>query len=170
MSKISFTLNAFNKVTVYDLKHRPYRLHGGINNMELEYEDYVLLVKALGMTPMPNPDEAKPVEEQGIKETLAAEEPLHSEEPTDELKEDVPQINKHVTEESQFSDKSTNEVVNKNSGEVVKDQPAVEEPEKEDTVDYSTWSYTKLKNEYKRITGKSCKLKKEEVIAFLQEQ
>lgn len=39
-----------------------------------------------------------------------------------------------------------------------------------DLPDYSTWSYTKLKAEYKSITGKSCKLKKEEVIQFLQEQ
>lgn len=166
MSKISFTLNAFNKVTVYDLKHRPYRLHGGINNMELEYEDYVLLVKALGMTPMPNPEEAKPIEKQRIEEVstevMDAEKPTQHEEPTDELKAEEFQTNEQAAEEYTQIDNVEDETTSEES--------AVEEPEKENTVDYSTWSYTKLKNEYKRITGKSCKLKKEEVIEFLQEQ
>jgi hypothetical protein len=30
-------------------------------------------------------------------------------------------------------------------------------------------SYTELKAKYKEVTGKSCKLKKDEIIAFLQE-
>ena len=160
MSKISFTLNAFNKVTVYDLKHRPYRLHGGINHMELEYEDYVLLIKALGMTPMPNPEEAKPIEDLEIEEVST--EAIVAEKPTDELKDEESKTHEQAAEEYTTSDNVGDEIASEES--------VVEEHEKENTVDYSTWSYTKLKNEYKRITGKSCKLKKEEVIEFLQEQ
>lgn len=38
-----------------------------------------------------------------------------------------------------------------------------------ESIDYSTWSLTKLKAEYKSITGNTCKLKKEDIILFLQE-
>lgn len=55
--------------------------------------------------------------------------------------------------------------------ELVKEETPVEEPveDKKEEVDYTTWTASQLKAEYKRITGKTCKLKKDEIIAFLQE-
>ena len=37
-------------------------------------------------------------------------------------------------------------------------------------VDYSAWSLKQLKSEYKKITGENCKLKKDDIISFLQER
>ena len=36
--------------------------------------------------------------------------------------------------------------------------------------DYSAWSLKQLKSEYKKITGENCKLKKDDIISFLQER
>jgi hypothetical protein len=135
MSKISFTLNAYSHVRVHDLNNKSYKLKRGVNHLELEYKDYESLMKALGCTPLPDPDlvkESKPeepiVEEQVKPEESAVEEPI----------------------------------------EQKPEEPAIEEHDKSEDK-YSEMSYSQLKAEYKRITGKSCKLKKEEVIEFLRE-
>lgn len=138
MSKISFTLNAYSHVRVHDLNNKSYKLKRGVNHLELEYKDYESLMKALGCTPLPDPDlvkESKP-EEPIVEEQVKSEEPIESkhEEPA------VTEQTEQVEEQSKSEDK------------------------------YSEMSYSQLKAEYKRITGKSCKLKKEEVIEFLREQ
>lgn len=138
MSKISFTLNAYSHVRVHDLNNKSYKLKRGVNHLELEYKDYESLMKALGCTPLPDPDLVKEpeLEEQAVEEQAKHEEPVESklEEPA------VEEQTEQVEEQTKSEDK------------------------------YSEMSYSQLKAEYKRITGKPCKLKKEEVIEFLREQ
>lgn len=76
-----------------------------------------------------------------------------------------------VPEKEELKQETAKEEAKPTEPEPVAEPETAEEPVKEDAkeVDYSTWSYTKLKAEYKAITGKACKLKKDEVIAFLQE-
>jgi len=142
MSKISFTLNAYSHVRVHDLNNKSYKLKRGVNHLELEYKDYESLMKALGCTPLPDPDlvkESKPEEPVTEEQTEPVVEQIKSEEP--------------VVEEP---------VESKPEEPPVEEQTASEDK-------YSEMSYSQLKTEYKRITGKSCKLKKEEVIEFLRE-
>jgi len=141
--------------------------------------------------------EPKKADDKPVKESApAAEEPVREDTPVidESVKENTPavdeQVEEHVTDESTAEDAPAIEdapAVEEPADEPV-EEPAVEdasapaddvapdeapvdnEPTEENkTVDYTTWSYTKLKAEYKRITGSNCKLKKAEVIQFLQE-
>ena len=140
MVKLKLTLKSKHSSTVYAANGKSYRLQPGSNMLNLEYEDYLALAKSLGIKPVENKkDEDKAPEKEELKQEPVKEEAKPAEP-------------EPVTEPAE--------------------EPVAEEPVKEDAkeeVDYSTWSYTKLKAEYKAITGKACKLKKDEVIAFLQE-
>ena len=145
MVKLKLTLKSKHSSTVYAANGKSYRLQPGSNTLNLEYEDYLALAKSLGIKPVENKkDEDKAPEKEELKQEPAKEEAKPAEpEP----------------------------VAEPETAEAQAEEPVAEEPVKEDAkeVDYSTWSYTKLKAEYKAITGKACKLKKDEVIAFLQE-
>lgn len=157
MSKIKFTLKAIRSTVVHALNGKSYRLHAGSNKLDLEYSDYTSLMKALGLAikPEPLPVTEKPevvntpVEE---KETEPAETPKEADPAPAE-----------VTKESEPAPAEAPAEAEPESAET----PAEAESNK---VDYSAMSYTELKAEYKRITGESCKLKKAEVIKFLQER
>ena len=143
---IQLTLNLRSKRPnrVYDINGKSYRLQPGSNKLNLEYEDYLALAKALHITP---------------------------------IKSDVENSNTSSESEQETSPKVTSNAYTQ--AEPIEQPSAVEEshtdestPSIEDNIskpDYSTWSTTKLKAEYKSITGNNCKLKKDEIISFLQE-
>lgn len=171
MANIKFKLKAMRSVTVRALNGKPYTLKAGMNELELDYSDYVSLMKALGMKPLPMPksentfkpaekkadtkkDEPKP--EEPVKVESNVEEPKAEELKSEPIEEPKPEEPEPVKEE------------------VIEDEPKPEEPagndeEAEKEVDYASMSYSQLKAEYKKVTGKSCKLKKDEIIQFLQE-
>ena len=104
------------------------------------------------------------------------EEPEHAGNTVQDRLEDAP-------EESDALEQANNELPSEPAPvatDTVEEPASInEEPTSEDDeiapasdekdVDYSSWSYTKLKAEYKAITGNTCKLKKADVIQFLQE-
>jgi len=168
MVKLKLTLKSNKPSNVYALNGKSYRLQPGSNTLVLEYNDYVSLAKALGIKPVEKdeapaakkeePKTTAPTEETKKEEPTHVEEHKHEEEPVKDEHESVKDEPAHEAEES------------------AKEETPVEEPAKEEApaeekedIDYSTWSLSKLKVEYKRITGNTCKLKKAEVIQFLQE-
>lgn len=169
MAKFNFKLKAMRSVTVRALNGKLYNLKSGVNSFELEYNDYVALLKALGMKPKPEKKDVKQAkasdsnelkDEDLVDDTSTAQsDEVTPDEHTDEseVSEDEQEV-----EEDESLDESANELETSNESET----PCNEQEVKES--DYDSMSYTKLKAEYKRITGKQCKLKKDELIKFLQ--
>ena len=170
MAKINFKLNAIRSVTVRALNGKLYNLNSGVNSFELEYNDYAALLKALGMQPKPEKKDAKQAKVSDSKE-LKDEEPVNdtttqSDETALDEHTDESEVSEEVKEDESL-DESTNELEASQESETLCNELDVKEDGKE--ADYASMSYTKLKAEYKRITGKQCKLKKDELIKFLQE-
>ena len=167
MAKINFKLKAMRSVTVRALNGKLYNLKSGVNSFELEYNDYAALLKALGMKPKPEKKDAKQAKVSEPKE-LKDNESIVAEEPVSDTSTALPDEtspDEHADESEVSTDEQ--EDASLDESEVSEDEQEVKEDSKE--VDYDSMSYTKLKAEYKRITGKQCKLKKDELIKFLQE-
>ena len=180
MAKINFKLNAIRSVTVRALNGKLYNLKSGVNSFELEYNDYAALLKALGMQPKPEKKDVKQAKVSDSKElkeneSIVAEEPVSD---TSTVKSDETSSDEHIDEsevstdeqevkEDELFDESASELEDEQDSEVLGNEQEVKEDSKE--ADYASMSYTKLKAEYKRITGRQCKLKKDELIKFLQE-
>ena len=180
MAKISFKLNAIRSVTVRALNGKLYNLKSGVNSFELEYKDYAALLKALGMKPKPEKKAVKQTEVSDSKElkeneSVTDEKPVNDTSTTqsDETPSDEHNDESEVSEDEQEAqedeslDESADELETSHESEALCNEQEVKEDSKE--ADYASMSYTKLKAEYKRITGKQCKLKKDELIKFLQE-
>lgn len=184
MVKLKLTLKSNKPSNVYALNGKSYRLQPGSNTLVLEYNDYVSLAKALGIKPVEK-DEAPATKKEGQKpapvEEVKKVDPIKTEDPVpveDVKKEDPVKTEEPVNEPKQEEPTHTDEPETVDAAEEHKAEEPVEEKEPEHTeehveekeeIDYSTWSLSKLKVEYKRITGNTCKLKKAEVIQFLQE-
>ena len=171
MAKINFKLKAMRSVTVRALNGKLYNLKSGVNSFELEYNDYAALLKALGMKPKPEKKDAKQAKVSESKE-LKDNESIVAEEPVSDTSTALPDEtspDEHVDESEVSEDEQEDgqEDASLDESEVSEDGQEAKEDSKE--VDYDSMSYTKLKAEYKRITGKQCKLKKDELIKFLQE-
>ena len=167
MAKISFKLNAIRSVTVRALNGKLYNLKSGVNSFELEYKDYAALLKALGMKPKPEKKSIKQTEVSDSKE-LKDNESITDEKPVNDTStthSDETSSDEHDDESEVQEDESLDESADES--DTLCNEQEVQEDSKE--VDYTSMSYTKLKSEYKRITGKQCKLKKDELIKFLQE-
>ena len=153
MIQLKLKLNSKKPTTVYAANGKTYQLNPGSNVLNLEYEDYLSLAKALGIKPVDNKKQEEP-ENKEKKEDNTSEEQEELE--NKEKKEDNP------SEEQE-------ELDNKEKKE---DNPSEEQAV--DLVnagaDYSAWSLKQLKSEYKKITGENCKLKKDDIISFLQER
>ena len=119
MIQLKLKLNSKKPTTVYAANGKTYQLNPGSNVLNLEYEDYLSLAKALGIKPVDNKKQEEPENK--------------------EKKEDNP------------SEEQAVDLVNAGA-------------------DYSAWSLKQLKSEYKKITGENCKLKKDDIILFLQER
>lgn len=168
MAKINFKLNAIRSVTVRALNGKLYNLKSGVNSFELEYNDYAALLKALGMQPKPEKKDVKQSKVSDSKElkeneSIVAEESVSD---TRKTQSDESEVSSDEQEDESF-DESSDELEASHESETLCNEQEVKEDSKE--ADYASMSYTKLKAEYKRITGKQCKLKKDELIKFLQE-
>lgn len=167
MAKINFKLKAIRSVTVRALNGKLYNLKSGINSFELEYNDYAALLKALGMQPKPEKKDVKQAKASDSKE-LKDEELAND---TSTAQSGETSVDEHTDEqevkEDELFDESASELEDEQDSEVLGNEQEVKEDSKKS--DYASMSYTKLKAEYKRITGKQCKLKKDELIKFLQE-
>ena len=167
MAKINFKLKAMRSVTVRALNGKLYNLKSGVNSFELEYNDYAALLKALGMKPKPEKKDVKQAKASDYKE-LKDEELVND---TSTSQFDETSVGEHTDEsevkEDELFDESASELEDEQDSEVLGNEQEVKEDSKKS--DYASMSYTKLKAEYKRITGKQCKLKKDELIKFLQE-
>ena len=173
MAKINFKLKAMRSVTVRALNGKLYNLKSGVNSFELEYNDYAALLKALGMKPKPEKKDVKQAKASDSKElkdneSIVAEVLVND---TSTAQSDETYVDEHTDEqevkEDESFDESANELEDEQDSEVLDNEQEVKEDSKKS--DYASMSYTKLKAEYKRITGKQCKLKKDELIKFLQE-
>ena len=158
MSKVQLKLKLNSKVPtkVYATNGKHYMLQPGSNVLSLEYNDYVSLTKALGIK---TKDELYSKAAEKHEDIQKQAEPALAEQdntctedtckPAEELHEDPAPV------------EDTPEPVAEDIQEPVAEEPC--------DMDYTTMSYVQLKAEYKKVTGKSCKLKKDEIIAFLQE-
>lgn len=167
MAKINFKLKAMHSVTVRALNGKLYNLKSGVNSFELEYNDYAALLKALGMKPKPEKKDVKQAKASDSKE-LKDEELVND---TSTAQSDETSVDEHTDEqevkEDELFNESASELEDEQDSEALCNEQEVKEDSKKS--DYASMSYTKLKAEYKRITGKQCKLKKDELIKFLQE-
>lgn len=158
MSKTKFKLKSVCTTYVKDTKGKLYKLNPGLNTLELDYDDYVSLSTALGIRVKHNNTETTDTKDSHntIERTVEESEQHY------EVKNVVDNTDKDIVD-SADKDDNTDEVNTDTNDD------AVDDLDNSDTIDYSSWSYNKLKSEYKKITGTNCRLKKGDVIAFLQE-
>ena len=145
MIQLKLKLNSKKPTTVYAANGKTYQLNPGSNVLNLEYEDYLSLAKALGIKPVDNKKQEEPENKEDQAEVK--KEPENKEDQAEEQEE---LENKEKKEDSPSEEQEVDLV---NEG-----------------VDYSAWSLKQLKSEYKKITGENCKLKKDDIISFLQER
>ena len=162
MIQLKLKLNSKKPTTVYAANGKTYQLNPGSNVLNLEYEDYLSLAKALGIKPVDNKKQEEPENKEKKEDN-----PSEKQEET-ENKEDQAEVKKEPENKKDQSEEQE-ELENKEKKE---DNPS-EEQEVDlvnEGVDYSAWSLKQLKSEYKKITGENCKLKKDDIISFLQER
>ena len=162
MIQLKLKLNSKKPTTVYAANGKTYQLNPGSNVLNLEYEDYLSLAKALGIKPVDNKKQEEP-ENKEKKEDNPSEkqEEIENKEDQAEVKKE-PENKKDQAEEQEELDNKEKKEYNPS-----------EEQEADlvnEGVDYSAWSLKQLKSEYKKITGENCKLKKDDIISFLQER
>lgn len=171
MSKIKFNLKSVCSITIKDANGKAYRLKQGTNTLELDTDDYLALTKSLGLKPtlLRNKQVAKPavktndMQDQQHKQELQVDNaPSLESDKVEEVVESVSESNTESTDEAKEQDHAESADDTK---ELIDDTANTDDAH----TDYSTWSYNELKAEYKNITGNNCRLKKGEIIAFLQE-
>ena len=166
MIQLKLKLNSKKPTTVYAANGKTYQLNPGSNVLNLEYEDYLSLAKALGIKPVDNKKQEEP-ENKEKKEDNQAEVKEESENKEDKAEEQEELDNKEKKEDNPSEEQE--ELDNKEKKE---DNPSEEQAVDlvNAVADYSAWSLKQLKSEYKKITGENCKLKKDDIISFLQER
>ena len=184
MIQIKLRLNSNKPRTVYAANGKKFYLKPGQNVLDLDENDYRSLAKALRIdldrfrtvsekVKEPEKDET-PVEENTSEEPKATE--TVSEDSNNEIAPEVVEevsseeaikntLSECTTEPVEYSEEQTAEI----PADVEESFQERAEEHIEKSTDYSTWTYAQLKAEYKSITGTACKLKKAEVVAFLQE-
>lgn len=163
MVQLKLKLNSKKPTTVYATNGKTYLLNPGSNVLNLDYEDYLSLAKALGIKPVENKKDTF-VEKPADKVQESAQE---QEQPRDEESVKVQeQLGEQTTDpiEESTQEKETDPAPTEEVRELEKESDSVNEK-----FDYSDWTLKQLKAEYKKITGESCRLKKDEIIKFLQE-
>ena len=162
MIQLKLKLNSKKPTTVYAANGKTYQLNPGSNVLNLEYEDYLSLAKALGIKPVDNKKQEEPENKEKKEDN-----PSEKQEET-ENKEDQAEVKKEPENKKDQAEEQK-ELENKEK----KENNPSEEQEVDlvnEGVDYSAWSLKQLKSEYKKITGENCKLKKDDIISFLQER
>ena len=150
MIQLKLKLNSNKPTTVYAANGKTYQLNPGSNVLNLEYEDYLSLAKALGIKPVDNKKQEEP-ENKEKKEDNQSEEQEELENKEDNQAEVKEELDNKEKKEDNPSEEQAVDLANAGA-------------------DYSAWSLKQLKSEYKKITGENCKLKKDDIISFLQER
>ena len=180
MIQLKLKLNSKKPTTVYAANGKTYQLNPGSNVLNLEYEDYLSLAKALGIKPVDNKKQEEP-ENKEKKEDNTSEEQEELENKEDnqaEVKEEAENKEDKAEEQEELENKEKKEDNPSEEQEELDNKEKKEDnPSEEQAVDlvnagadYSAWSLKQLKSEYKKITGENCKLKKDDIISFLQER
>lgn len=174
MIQLKLKLNSKKPTTVYAVNGKSYLLNPGSNVLNLEYEDYLSLAKALGIKPVDNKKNDNVSQEKEEKQEVKSvqkEEPAKEETPAEpeEVEDKKPEVKaeSYIKESAEESENVEEHKEDEASEDKIESEP-VEESMSED-VDYSSWTFKQLKAAYKKITGENCKLKKDAVISFLQE-
>lgn len=191
MVKLQLTLKSDKPNFVHALNGKSFKLQPGANTLILDYDDYVSLADALGIKPIEN--ETKSVQERfndECSDTLDTTDELALEDESstdDESSEQTGTVDDTALESSEQTgtvddtalesieqETTENTEVSETGHELGDDTESnteeVEIEAKNESVDYSSWSLNRLKSKYKSVTGKTCKLKKDEIIEFLQDK
>ena len=187
MVKLQLTLKSDKPNFVHALNGKSFKLQPGANTLILEYDDYVSLATALGIKPIDNEikqdvecsrDDHLDTHEQACTHDETLDE--HAFETLDSSTESEQPINADNTDNADNDDKtdSAEQEIIENTDESSQDAELedsiesntteVETEAKKELIDYSTWPISRLKSKYKSVTGNACKLKKDEIIEFLQ--
>ena len=190
MVKLQLTLKSDKPNFVHALNGKSFKLQPGANTLILEYDDYVSLATALGIKPIDNEikqdveysrDDQLDTHEQACTHDEALDE--HTFETLDSSTETEQPINTDNTDNADNADNdnnadSTEQEIIENKDESSQDveledsiesnTTEVETEAKKELIDYSSWPISRLKSKYKSVTGNACKLKKDEIIEFLQ--
>ena len=187
MVKLQLTLKSDKPNFVHALNGKSFKLQPGANTLILEYDDYVSLATALGIKPIDNEikqdvecsrDDHLDTHEQACTHDETLDE--HAFETLDSSTETEQPINADNTDNADNDDKtdSAEQEIIENTDESSQDAELedsiesntteVETEAKKELIDYSSWPISRLKSKYKSVTGNVCKLKKDEIIEFLQ--
>lgn len=79
-------------------------------------------------------------------------------------------VNTQESDSDSASDNAINDKVDNIDEDVNSNNHNVDNTNKTSSVDYASMTYAQLKDEYKKITGKGCRLKRDDLIKFLQER
>ena len=184
MVKLQLTLKSDKPNFVHALNGKSFKLQPGANTLILEYDDYVSLATALGIKPIDNEikqdvecsrDDHLDTHEQACTNDEALDE--HTSETLDSSTETKQPINTDNADNADNADSTEQEII-ENTDESSQDaeledstesnKVEVETEAKKELIDYSSWPISRLKSKYKSVTGNVCKLKKDEIIEFLQ--
>lgn len=190
MVKLQLTLKSDKPNFVHALNGKSFKLQPGANTLILEYDDYVSLATALGIKPIDNEikqdvecsrDDHLDTHEQACTHDETLDE--HAFETLDSSTESEQPINADNTDNTDNADNddktdSAEQEIIENTDESSQDAELedsiesntteVETEAKKELIDYSSWPISRLKSKYKSVTGNVCKLKKDEIIEFLQ--
>lgn len=190
MVKLQLTLKSDKPNFVHALNGKSFKLQPGANTLILEYDDYVSLATALGIKPIDNEikqdvecsrDDHLDTHEQACTHDETLDE--HAFETLDSSTETERPINTDNTDNTDNADytdntDSTEQEIIENTDEssqgaeledsIESNTTEVETEAKKELIDYSSWPISRLKSKYKSVTGNVCKLKKDEIIEFLQ--
>lgn len=193
MVKLQLTLKSDKPNFVHALNGKSFKLQPGANTLILEYDDYVSLATALGIKPIDNEikqdvecsrDDHLDTHEQACTHDDTLDE--HTFETLDSSTETEQPINTDNADNADSADNADNadntdsieqetiENIDESSqGVEIEDSiesntVEVETEAKKELIDYSSWPISRLKSKYKSVTGNVCKLKKDEIIEFLQ--
>lgn len=184
MVKLQLTLKSDKPNFVHALNGKSFKLQPGANTLILEYDDYVSLATALGIKPIDNEikqdveysrDDQLDAHEQACTHDESSDE--HTSETIDSSTETEQHINTDDVENTENTDSTEQETIeNKDESSqdaeledsIESNTAEVETEAKKELIDYSSWPISRLKSKYKSVTGNVCKLKKDEIIEFLQ--
>ena len=193
MVKLQLTLKSDKPNFVHALNGKSFKLQPGANTLILEYDDYVSLATALGIKPIDNEikqdvecsrDDHLDTHEQACTHDEALDEPaLETLDSSTETEQHIDVDNADNVDnvdnvENNDNTDSTEQNTIENTDEPSQDAELedsiesntaeVETEAKKELIDYSSWPISRLKSKYKSVTGNVCKLKKDEIIEFLQ--
>lgn len=169
MIQLTLKLNSKKPATVYAVNGKTYSLKPGSNTLNLEYEEYLSLAKALGIKPVDNKKDEIPVPVTEVKEDTK---PTKECAPMEEAKEEPMRVEESLVAEKEHETEEVSaeeQALEAESENYSNENNVTEETTDTKEVDYSTWTLKQLKAKYKELTGETCRLKKDDVISFLQE-